>query len=132
MTDISWLRRDAELSRPAAAALCGVSLRTWQRWESGTTDCPLAVVRLLQMLGGDLCPIGWDGWVFRRGQLWSPEMPAHRAGLKPAQVRAGHWLLLQADYRTYRTLLDRAGRTPAANLSDAGSSSFASSYGSSS
>ena len=119
MTDINWLRRDAELTREDLAALCAVNLRTVQRWESGATDCPGAVEVLLRLMAGDLSAQGWDGWTLRKGQLWTPEMPRYRAGLTPARVRAGEWLLQQTDFRTWRTLTERAGRTPAANVSGA-------------
>lgn len=103
MTDLSWLRRQAQLSRTAACELCGVSMRTWERWESGRVRTPKAVVQLLTLLGGDLSLLGWSGWRIANGELYGPEMPAYRRGLRPGEVRAGWWLTWMASSRRYHT-----------------------------
>ena len=100
---LSQLRRNAGLSRKAAWHLCGVSAATWRRWENGYTHPPLAVIRLLQTLAGDLSVFGWTGWKMVDGKLYAPEMPAYRRGLGPGDVRAGWWLTWMSSSRKYRT-----------------------------
>jgi hypothetical protein len=43
---------DGLVSTRVLAALCGVHVRTYQRWVTGERPCTLAAVRLLELLGG--------------------------------------------------------------------------------
>ena len=43
---------DGLVSTRVLAALCGVHVRTYQRWVTGDRPCTLAAVRLLEILGG--------------------------------------------------------------------------------
>jgi hypothetical protein len=43
---------DGLVSTRVLAALCGVHVRTYQRWVTGERPCTLAAVRLLELLAG--------------------------------------------------------------------------------
>lgn len=62
MNDALYLLRwrDCGLSKAQAAAWFGVSLKTWNRWESGQIEPPLAVLHALRLRSGDLEPISAD------------------------------------------------------------------------
>jgi len=55
--DLWTLRHLAHLSQPRAAALAGVSVRTWRRWERGEVTPPPVVARWLRLQSGHL-----PGW----------------------------------------------------------------------
>ena len=68
------MRRSCLLSRKAAAAFLGVSLRTVAYWEAGRCRVPWSVVRLLRVLRlGDLGALSgdWAGWSLHGGALCS-------------------------------------------------------------
>lgn len=52
--------------------VCGVSLKTAQRWKAGQTVPPKAALWLISGELGYLDP-AWTGWTLRGGQLTSPE-----------------------------------------------------------
>lgn len=64
------------LFRREGAALCGVSLRTYQRWMRGDTRAPGAALRLIRLAGpGGLEHLhrDWRGWSLTlKGELVSP------------------------------------------------------------
>lgn len=78
---------------PAEAAQeCGVSLRTWRRWERCAPRMPHTALRLLRALSGlDLGEMhaAWQGWtITRRGELCTPENDI----FGPGDVRALQYL----------------------------------------
>ena len=60
--------------KEAAAVTCGVSMRTYLRWEAGHAKCPASAYRLLCILGnrdlGELSP-AWKGFVYVVKTMWS-------------------------------------------------------------
>lgn len=60
------------LSIKHIADVCGVDLTTARRWKRGAI-CPPQTA--LALLSGDLgfFDPAWQGWVLRKGCLWSPE-----------------------------------------------------------
>jgi transcriptional regulator with XRE-family HTH domain len=63
LTPAEW-RKDAGLSQAAIAAQVGLTgknpSRTWQKWESGQTEPPLAVMlKFQQISGGEVTLEGW-------------------------------------------------------------------------
>lgn len=72
-----------------AAAICGVSPRTWRAWESGARRMPRATwawFKANASTGFELTR-EWEGWRFHEGRLWSPE----EVGFTPGQIRAIPW-----------------------------------------
>lgn len=86
--DQIWLTRHVgRLSIEEAAALCGVSPRTWRRYENGQTPIPVGLARLLSICAAGTLPgagRGWDGWRIFRGELLSPE----RVAFTPGEIRS--------------------------------------------
>ena len=79
------LQRRCRLSNEKAAALCGVSLRTYRRWLR--TGKPSAcAVRLLSVLAGYVPWDGWDGWEVHGGLLFPPGYSRH--GIAPGEFFA--------------------------------------------
>jgi len=75
------------MSKARAAELCDVSRRTWRRWECGEIPMPRAVWAWFKSAtGGGFAAAGpeWDGWVFYRGELCTPE----GVGFSVGEIRA--------------------------------------------
>ena len=78
--DVRDLRANlAGLTLKQAAAMCGVSVRTVQRWQAAEA-CPVWFHALCTALAGDLSRHGWDGWRVVRGLLVSPGGDLFRPG----------------------------------------------------
>ena len=62
------------LFQEEARKLTGASLRTWQRWQSGTTKPPHSALELLRVhTEGKLLPDSWKGFKFDdTGRLYTP------------------------------------------------------------
>ena len=102
--DLFYWRHEARLTAIQAAELCGVTLRTWQRWECSTNP-PKAVRELIRLHAGYL-PL-WSGWQVRCGLLWSPEGVCFAEGeLRALPFR--YALLAELEKQLYRPLV-RAG-----------------------
>jgi Phage protein len=66
--------RQLGFTRALAAKTLQVSERTLHNWVSGKTAVPYAAYKLLRVLCFHEIPfVGWDGWHFAGGKLWSPE-----------------------------------------------------------
>ena len=105
------LRRSCLLSRKAAAAFLGVSLRTVAYWEAGRCRVPWSVVRLLRILRlGDLGALSrdWSGWSLHGGMLHSPE------GRAFTPQGSAWWALLVAQARAFMDGRARLGGVGAA------------------
>lgn len=70
--DLEYLRTVAGYTARAAADLCGVSLRTWRRYEHDTA--PAWALVMFRALAGDLGALSpaWAGWTLSRrdGRLY--------------------------------------------------------------
>lgn len=74
-----------------AAALCGVSIKTYRRWESGECKAPDMAIRLFRILSGDLgqIDISWSGWTIGHdGLIYSDQVTR---GFSPGDLHAAHW-----------------------------------------
>jgi len=121
-------RTQARLNIEDAAALCGVTLATYRRWESGQSPAPILAARLFRLMGGhlgDLHP-AWDGWWLRSdGRLYDPALH-HRHHHTPDGLRAQWWRLerlrtLEMELREARAELadmKKAQPSPAAPAND--------------
>lgn len=96
-TVLRELQGRCRLSNAEAAALCGVSLRTYRRWRSeGNPD--VSAVRLLAILAGFVPWDGWDGWEVHRGCVFPPGYS--KGGLTPGDFYAAVFLRqLVSEYR---------------------------------
>ena len=121
-------RIQARLNIDDAAELCGVTLATYRRWESGQTPAPIMAARLFRSLGGHLGELhpDWDGWWLRPdGCLYDPALN-HRHHHTPNGLRAQWWRLerlhtLEIDLREARAELanmKKAQPSPAAPAND--------------
>jgi hypothetical protein len=67
------------------ARICGVSLKTAQRWKAGQSVPPKPALMILEQDLGCFHP-DWAGWTMKRGLLCSPEgweaTPGHVRGLQ--------------------------------------------------
>jgi hypothetical protein len=79
------LQRRAGYTNAQAAAMCGVSLRTYRRWRSQANPTPGAV-RLLAILAGFVPWDGWDGWEVHQGLLFPPGYS--KGGIPPGEFFA--------------------------------------------
>lgn len=74
------------------ARICGVSLKTAQRWKAGQTVPPKTALMLLSGDLGILDP-AWSGWIIRKGLLISPEgweaEPGHVRAMKMMNATLG-------------------------------------------
>lgn len=89
--DIQDLRLRASMTTAEAARLCGVTTRTWQRYEKGSTRISPAAFQLLIIHATKCLPCAgksWEGWRFWNDQLWSPENLA----FNPGDIRATPYL----------------------------------------
>jgi hypothetical protein len=68
-----------------AAALCGVSPRTFRRWRA-ENNAPASALRLLAILAGYVPWDGWQGWEVHRGCLFPPGF--RRGGISPGEFQA--------------------------------------------
>lgn len=88
--DLKHLRLLGCLSIQQAAALAGVTVRQFRRWEKGESRVPLAALRLLRLacLGdlGALFP-EWKGWRLRRHGLLPPGV-SEREYRTPGEIAA--------------------------------------------
>lgn len=78
-----FLRHVGRLTIEEASRLCGVSPRTWRRYEHGETTIPPGLALLLKVCAGGALPTdssSWAGWRMFRGELYSPEGLAFRPG----------------------------------------------------
>jgi DNA-binding transcriptional regulator YiaG len=95
--EIGAARVQAGINPDAAALLCGVSERTFRRWESGEAKAPVMAARLLQARAGDLGVIheAWRGWrIAADGLLRDAAAPLP---LDPGYLRAAWWTAQAAD-----------------------------------
>jgi hypothetical protein len=91
------LLSDAGLSVMQTAKLFQVTPRTVHNWRAGSTRAPGAVVRLVRLMAGrELAVVGWEGWRFHSGKLWTPE--GHR--IEPQD--GSWWSLLVRQARGFR------------------------------
>ena len=85
-------RNQRGLTREIAAAVCGVDITTYRRWERGRARIPFSANRELALDGAGELPATagttWDGWLFVRGVLVSPEGET----FTPGAVRALWWV----------------------------------------
>lgn len=64
-----------------AADVCGVSIKTWQRYESGITTIPkTSWYWLVTYTSGLIYHKNWDGWSFNDNKLITPEGYAYTPG----------------------------------------------------
>jgi hypothetical protein len=96
-TVLRELQGRCRLSNAAAAALCGVSLRTYRRWRSeGNPD--VSAVRLLAVLAGFVPWDGWEGWEVHRGCFFPPGFS--KGGISPGEFQAlVFWRQMVSEYR---------------------------------
>ncbi len=73
------------LTNDAAAALCGVSVRTYRRWLA-TGNPNAGAVRLLSILAGYVPWDGWQGWEVHQGLFFPPGY--RRNGIAPGEFLA--------------------------------------------
>lgn len=92
------LRRRCNLSAGAAARFCGVSARTWRRYES-RASVPAAVWRLMMYRAGLIPLPGWAGFRFDAGKVWTPLNECVQAG----EVLQFRWLLRELTSRPVKT-----------------------------
>lgn len=98
----------SNLSKQKAAEICGVSLRTWSAWESGTRRMPPAAwCWFVTITTGIPLDGNWSGWRFFKGQLYSPE----NVGFGPGEIRAIP--LLQQSLAAYRAQSRHREQVPA-------------------
>jgi hypothetical protein len=69
--DLRDLRQHSRQTPADLAALCGVTPRTWSRWEAAPR-VPLAPYRLVMTCMGWVPDPAWAGWGVGQGRLWSP------------------------------------------------------------
>jgi hypothetical protein len=84
-TTLKALQQFCRLSIAEAAALCGVSSRTFRRWRTEGNAAP-AALRLLAILAGYVPWDGWQGWEVHRGCLFPPGF--RRSGISPGDFQA--------------------------------------------
>jgi hypothetical protein len=97
----------SNLSKQQAAALCGVSRRTWASWEAGERRMPSATwCWFVTLTTGIPLEREWHGWRFFKGQLYSPE----NVGFRPGEIRAIP--LLQQSLAAYRAHERRHAPSP--------------------
>jgi len=71
--DFSDLRKQAGMTRKAAAKALDVTPRTIQNWETGGARVPWMAYRMLRILRGYALPgVTWEGWTLRDHQLFTP------------------------------------------------------------
>ena len=64
----------AGLTVEAAAERLDVTTQTLRNWEHGRTAIPYAPFKVMRLLGGFLLAgEAWEGWIFWKGKLFSPE-----------------------------------------------------------
>lgn len=85
LSALKALQQRCKLSNAEAAALCGVTLRTYRRWRSEGNP-PASAVRLLAVLAGYVPWEGWSGWEVDRGYLFPPGFSRH--GILPGEFFA--------------------------------------------
>jgi len=88
LTDLRYRLRG--FTRQDCAALCGVSLITYNRWEAGKTRVPLSAFRLMELLCGEnlgLIHKAWKGWRLgvNDGLIYTDDM---KIGFSPGHIRA--------------------------------------------
>jgi transcriptional regulator with XRE-family HTH domain len=86
---------DAGLSLSDAAEACGVSERTFRRWEADNR-APLAVLKLLRLLSGrlDVLDPAFNGFWIRQGRLFNDQIPN---GLTAGDLRATNYVREERD-----------------------------------
>lgn len=96
MTDFYLLYRQAGYFRSSLAEYLSVTEKTVKRWEE-TSNPPVAVVKLLNILKNDLSHLGddWIGFRFIDGHLVTPE----DYFVTPGKIRAYKYLKMTIDFR---------------------------------
>lgn len=86
---------DAGLSLSEAAQACGVSERTFRRWEADNR-APLAVLKLLRLLSGRLDALdpAFNRFWIRQGRLFNDQFPD---GLAAGDLLAAHYTRQERD-----------------------------------
>lgn len=102
--DFCDLRKQAGLTRRAAADVLNVTVRTIQNWETGGARIPWMAFRMLRILRGYALPgVYWEGWLVHEDKIVSPAGRAFDAG----------WLLhvehVFAQAKLWRQMYTRAG-----------------------
>jgi transcriptional regulator with XRE-family HTH domain len=70
--DLRQLRQHTGRTIRDLASLCGVTTRTWARWECKAL-APIAPYRLAMACAAWVPDPAWAGWSVGQGRLWSPE-----------------------------------------------------------
>lgn len=72
------------INQEQAATLCGVTVATIKRWETGRGRIPKAAYELIQYAAAGALPAvagaGWHGWRFVKGKLTAPNGYQFTAG----------------------------------------------------
>ncbi|HQS02047.1 MAG TPA: hypothetical protein PK693_02560 [Halothiobacillus sp.] len=86
---------DAGLSLAAASAACGVSERTFRRWEADNR-APLAVLKLLRLLAGRLDSIDskFSAFWISQGRIFNDQFPK---GILAGDLRAANYIQQERD-----------------------------------
>jgi len=119
--DLAALRLCAGFTAAQAAQLCGVSLRTWRRYEHDAA--PAWALVMFQALRGDLGAIStaWDGWTLQRrtGNLFDANGDEYEPGyLRSFWFRNQQAQAYRAEIRALRRKIEKlkdAAPTGAAN-----------------
>lgn len=79
------------------AAYLEVAPKTVRNWDTGKTQPPKAVIKLLEILSNDLEFLGseWQGFRFHKGEIITPE----RDYLRPSDLRAHNWIVQSLEFR---------------------------------
>lgn len=96
MNDFYLLYRQAGYFRSSLAEYLNVTEKTVKRWEE-TSNPPVVVVKLLNLLKNDLSHLGddWIGFRFIKGELVTPE----NEFVSPGKIRAYKYLKMTIDFR---------------------------------
>lgn len=73
-------RHLAGINYGEAAELCGIEESYYRKMERGAVDVKLSVYRLILCRAGYLIHKEWEGWIIRKGKIWSPFGSGHTPG----------------------------------------------------